>query len=219
MSDPERLLDGANEASQRLLRAGLDEPPPAELLERTLEAVAVATAGAGAAAVTAAATTKAGAVVGASTASGSLLGAIGIGALAGLLTVGAYEVAASRSAPPLRRDTPALLSAPMPAASTAAPAPIPAPSARAAREADPPAASARAIDPESGRASTLATELSLLDEARAALRAGDRARARAVLDRYAREIPRGQLGREAAMLRAEVDQAGASAPDAGATIP
>ncbi len=52
---------------------------------------------------------------------------------------------------------------------------------------------------------TLAAELALLDEARSALREGDRAAARALLDRYAREIPRGQLGREAALLRDETE--------------
>jgi uncharacterized protein HemY len=60
---------------------------------------------------------------------------------------------------------------------------------------------------------TLAAELELLDGARSAQRAGDRARARALLDRYAREIPRPQLAREAAMLRAEL------AEDGGMSIP
>ena len=63
--------------------------------------------------------------------------------------------------------------------------------------------------------SSLAAELALLDEARAALRAGDPARALSLLDRYGREIPRGQLTREAAMLRAEAR----AAVDAGRTIP
>jgi hypothetical protein len=202
MSDPRRLLDQASDAEARLLSSALDEPPPPHLLDRTLDAVTAATA-AGAVTVTAAAAAKAGAgagvVAGGGAAGGGILAAIGIGALAGLLAVGAYQVATSPGeavapAPP----PPALVRAadpPAPRPERAAEPPLPAPTASAA-----PSASAA---PAASGVSALATELGLLDEARAALAAGDAARARALLDRHAREIPRPQLTREAALLRAE----------------
>jgi hypothetical protein len=46
-----------------------------------------------------------------------------------------------------------------------------------------------------------------VDEARSAPRGGDPDGTRTLLDRYAREIPRRQLAREAAFLRAKVDAA------------
>ena len=206
MSDPARLLDSATDAEARLLRAGLDEPPPSDLLERTLGAVAVAGQAVAAASAGAAATKATATAAGAHTAGGGILSAIAIGTIAGLLTVGAYEVATRAPAPP---PPPRAVPAIVPAAPSAAPlAPAPAPpsaapsSALPARSAAPPLA---APTPASAPSSTLATELALLDDARSALRAGDRVRARALLDRYAREIPRGQLAREAAMLRAEID--------------
>jgi len=215
MSDPERLLDKATGVEARLLSAGLDEPMPAGLAERTLGAVAAA--GAAAVATGAAAKVGAGAAASAKVAGGGgLLGAIGIGALAGVLAVGGYQLATSGGSTP----------SPSGIASVSAAIPRPAvPAQQPAGRSEPPApapvptASAAASPASSARPSTLAAELALLDEARRALRAGDPARARRELDRYAREIPRGQLGREAAMLRAEVDAAAAGALDAGKTIP
>jgi hypothetical protein len=58
---------------------------------------------------------------------------------------------------------------------------------------------------------TLATEIALLDEARRALSSGDAARAKLLMDRYALEIPRGQLVREAARLRAQAAKAASQA--------
>lgn len=205
MSDPERLLDSASPVEARLLSAALDEPPPPELLERTLDAVAAAGTAGAITAVGAAA--KAGTAAGAHAASGGILGAAGIGALAGLLAVGAFEVAAITRAP----RPAAVAVAPAPA-STLAPRSAPEPAAERATGHEPPSppelpASTRIeIEPTaSARPTSLRAELELIDEARSALRAGDPARARAVLNRYAREIPRGQLAPEAAMLRAQVD--------------
>jgi hypothetical protein len=212
MSDPERLLDQGSAVEKGLLSAALDEPPPADLLERTLEAVAAAGAAGAAASVAA----KAGAAAGAKATGGGILGAIGIGAIAGLLTVGAYEVASSPRAPRPVAAAPAVVSvAAPPIASPPALPELPAPVAQQPAPAPEPAPTARVEAAGSARPSNLAAELALLDEARSALRAGDPARARRELDRYAREIPRGQLAREAAMLRAEVD----AALDAGKTIP
>ncbi len=60
--------------------------------------------------------------------------------------------------------------------------------------------------PASARSGALAAELALLDGARRALEAGDPAGARALLDRYAHEIPERQLAHEADRLRAEADK-------------
>jgi hypothetical protein len=63
----------------------------------------------------------------------------------------------------------------------------------------------------SARASTLADEIALLDEVRSAIRAGDRPRALALLRRYDRENPKGQMTREAALLHVEASNNGAPA--------
>jgi len=196
MSDPERLLDRAGSLEARLLSAALDEPPPPDLLARTLATV-------GTAAPTSAASVVAAKAAGGGIAGGGggILGAISIGALTGMLTVGAYELAASSplessARPPVLVEStresaapPAVTGCPVPPS----PSPVAPPSS-------PPS------PPSSPHPSTLAAELEMLDEARSALRSGDPVRARVLLDRYAREIPRGQMAREAALLRAEATQ-------------
>ncbi|APR75246.1 Hypothetical protein A7982_00592 [Minicystis rosea] len=225
MSDPERLIDQAGNIEARLLSSALDEPLPAGLLDRTLQAVAVAQGAAAAASASAQAGTstangvafQGGAVASAKVAGGGILGAIGIGALAGVITIGAYEITTAS-----RRDT-APITAPVIAPSASALPEVPSLAAPRPPEAPPevaPAASAvsTGVVPAPAprpAASSLLVEIALLDEARAALRGGDAARALSLLDRYAREIPRGQLSREAAMLRVEAT----AAVDAGRTIP
>jgi hypothetical protein len=188
MSDPERLLDRGSAAEARLLASALDEPPPPDLLGRTLDLVAKA----------APATVAAGAAAGGSAKAGGLLGAIGIGATLGLLVVSAFELASFRAEP----HPPQPVHAPTFAPSPIAPPPA-VPSITTAKAAA--TSSAAAPAPSAPRPLTLAAELALLDEARSALREGDRATARALLDRYARDIPRGQLGREAALLRDKIE--------------
>jgi hypothetical protein len=81
-----------------------------------------------------------------------------------------------------------------------------------------PAASARVAPSATARStarSSLSTEIELIDEARRALQEGNPTRARSLLDRYAREAPHGELARDAAKLRADVD----AAMDGGRTIP
>ena len=198
MSDPERLLDQGSSPEARLLASAVDEPPPPDLLGRTLDRIAMA---APPAAVV-------GAVAGTAARSGGLLVAAGIGAALGLLVVGGLELASRRAAPPEARPLTMSTMAPIVHAPPPASPPTPlSPSARTTSETVP--------APSAPRPLTLAAELSLLDEARTALRAGDPVGARAWLDRYAREIPRGQLAREAALLRAEVE----ATIDAGATDP
>jgi hypothetical protein len=132
-----------------------------------------------------------------------------------------------------RGETPRSL-APAPAAISVQPAPIPEgaparpgiaattrPEGRAGAPSETvPAASVVGSPAASPARPALSTEIELIDEARRALDEGDPQRARSLLDRYAREAPRGQLAREAARLRAEANAAIASAQaiDAG-TIP
>ncbi len=198
MKDPQRLVDRAGSVEARLL-AALDEPPPPDLLARTLASVTAASA---ASAALAPGTAK---VAAAKVAGGGILSAIGIGALAGVVTVGAFHQLTSTrgldvAARPLLAP-PAVTASTAPAV-TSSPVVAPPPSAAAPRgSARPPAPSA---SPEVRPRATLATEIALLDEARRALDGGDPARAKALMDRYARETPHGQLAREAALLRAEV---------------
>src|SRR5262245_59748917 len=87
MSDPDPLLENARPLERLLLDSASEDAPPPELLGRTLAKVGLAGAGA---AIASASATAASAAVPAAT-GGGLLGAIGIGALAGLLTVGIVD--------------------------------------------------------------------------------------------------------------------------------
>jgi len=206
MSDPDPILAKARPLEALLLDSARDDAPPPELLGRTLARVGVASAAAVAA--SAAATTASAAAPVA--ASGGLLGAIGIGALVGLLTVGFVDQVIAPAAPPQRASVVVAPAAPPPlssiaeAASAAAPRPALTSAAGSPEPPSPPRApSAAAPSAARGGAATLPAELVLLDEARSALAAGDRARGLAALDRYAREFPAGQLANEAGVLRAE----------------
>jgi hypothetical protein len=209
MSDPERLIEKATDLRARLLTAGLDEAPPPELLAKTLAVVGAAAPVAAGAAL---AGKAASAALAGKAASGGVLSAALIGALAGVLTVGGYEAASARRAPPAPSATVAAAQPPsLPAPTAAPPAPPPAPVAAEPAAAPSAAPTASALP----RAAPLVREIELLDEARAALDRGDRAGALAALDRYAREAPRGQMAREAAVLRARVS----AKPDPEKTIP
>jgi hypothetical protein len=198
MSDPERLLDQGTDLEARLLASAVDEPPPPDLLGRTLSFVA---------APPGLPSPSVGSAAGGTAKAGGLLGAIGIGAALGLFVVGAFELASLRAPPPA------------PAPSSKVPERVAPPPAPTATLAAPIVTATPALTPtpSAPRPLTIAAELALLDEARSALHRGDRAGARALLDRYAREIPRGQLGRGAALLRAKVD-AGPEI-DAGEAVP
>ena len=201
MSEPRRLLDDPGSPEARLLASALEDPPPPDLLARALGAAGAAAVGARVAAsptpTSAAAAAK------------GIWGAVGIGALAGVLTVGAVELASGRSTPP---RVPAAASASVvTSASPVRPGAPTAPADTAEKASAGPTRAGRRAEasssPSSARPSSLAAELALLDEVRVTLHGGDPARARALLDRYAREIPRGQMAREAGLLRAEVDAA------------
>jgi hypothetical protein len=157
------------------------------------------------------------------------LSALGIGALAGVLTLGVAEWTHVDTPIPARSAQEA----------SSAPAALAAPRAPGAAEAElhervpeertddapllaAPAATApvaTAVNSPRARernAPTLAAELALLDTARRALRRGDPAAALALLARHAREFPSAQLSDEAAAIRVEAlarkgDRAGAHA--------
>jgi hypothetical protein len=205
MIDPDRLIDAAGSPEARLLASALDEPPPADLLARTLVEVAAV----GAAAPAAGAGAAAGAAA-AKAAGGGILGAAAVGALAGVLVVAGYGLATSGGAKPSPDTTAAAITAPAhaggdrPTAPAALPLPPREPDRAMPAAAPAPATGDAPTVASVARPSALAAEIELLDEASQALRLGNPARAQALLDRYARESPRGQLGREAAKLRAEV---------------
>ncbi len=205
MRDPERLLDHGNGLERKLLSSMLDEPLPPELMPSLLAAAGIAEGSAVAG--------TAGALEGAAaakTAGSGILGAAALGALAGLLTVGAFQITSSRHDPPpgLRPGAAwaatALASTPGPE-TVVAPAPFATPVAPETHVAERPLRASRSSS--SPRISALAAEIEQLDEARSALREGDPARALALLDRYARATPHGQMAREAAVLRAEAEAA------------
>jgi hypothetical protein len=91
----------------------------------------------------------------------------------------------------IRREAPAL---PVPAGA--------APSASSTAIAEPAASAAPAPEPPNAE-ETLTHEVATLRAARAALRAGQPARARALLDEHDRRFPQGRLGIEAEVLRIE----------------
>jgi len=226
MSDPTRFSDGGGNDLERLLADSVRDDAPSRRTRRRVEAAL----GLGAAVSTATASTSA---LGATVKTGVTVGVakwIGIAtvgvALAGAGTasylskgaspqVAAPQVtAASRPATPpsaIRKQTPpaAVPIVPEPMATetpvvTEAPAPPPA-SVSAAK----PVAAAASVASVSSIASakpaaSLGDELRLLDEAHAALSAGDTSRALSLLDRHDREATKPALAPEALALRVEV---------------
>ncbi|WP_437561551.1 hypothetical protein [Sorangium sp. So ce542] len=149
MTDPERLLDKKEgDLQTALLRAALDESPPSGLTRRTLAALGVATAAtlAGSAAeagASGAAASSGGAAAGGAAAGGAaagaalkvagaasgggILSALGIGALAGVLTLGVVQWTGVTAPARRSQEAPAAPAAPEhpPAKAPAALAPPP----------------------------------------------------------------------------------------------
>lgn len=143
----------------------------------------------------------AGSVAGASAAGGGGMVKLVVLSCVGLAVVGAVVVAWRTSRPAgdvsvVRK----VESAAPPAARSANAAPQPIVTELAPEQ---PAARQRPRPPSAEPAPDLAKELAMLEEARAALRAGTPADAIAALDRHRREIRSPQLEREALLLRAE----------------
>lgn len=219
MSDPRRLLDGdANEGELELLRVWKDEGPSPRARQAALGLLAAGAAGA------------ASATSAAATGSGGILKAMIVGALAGVVTVGAVEIvgwsgpAAVVPAAVAPRasgvaavvasaaGTPPVVTAPAPEASAPrvsplapvapAPAPGPAPASEPAEvpSSAPPALPAATVEAPAPRRD-LAAEIAAIDAARAALASGDGAQALARLDAHDAAFGGGALSQEALVLR------------------
>lgn len=210
MSDPARFRDGGGGEIERLVVESVREEAPSPRARRRVEAAL------GLGAATAISTTATTSALGASAKTGLTLAAgkwIAVAAITAVAGAGAATyvkremrarertppAASAVHAPPLVRQVP-------PVMPSAAPGPIPpAPSAEVAAPAEPSATTAVTASAPSARAPlTLGDELRLLDEAHAALRAGDTGRALALLDRHDREARKPGLAPEALALRVEV---------------
>jgi hypothetical protein len=182
-----RLLDESGSAFEHSLLSALrDEKPSPELVARMqqglgLSAVASTGAAAGVASV--------------GWAKAALVGLAAVG-LAGVGYVGLRSGDSTAVVPP---------SSQAPAVTVRAPAlpeskPLPVVEPEVAREQAPAPAKPR---PVASVAPDLREEIRLLDQARAAIRAGDGGQALALLGKYARKYPRGQFRQEAQVLRVE----------------
>jgi hypothetical protein len=203
MSEPERFSEGRDPIARRLFEAARDERAPHGAQQRALAALGVAGA---ATAATSAASGQ--------TALGVALAKwFGGGALVGLAVAGGATVleppAPAAVAPPTAATVapaaqvaldPVTLS---PASDLEPPArPATAPSVRTPRSVPvvsaPAPATARFETPAED---TLAAELALLDRARQALARGEPTTATSLLERHAREFPRGRLAAEAFVMK------------------
>jgi hypothetical protein len=214
MTEPKRWLEeGAPRDIEHLVRAAQSEHPGDASLRRTLTALGV---GLGASSVTAGAA-AAGAAAGANTVTitvGLLAKWTAVGATLGTLTAGAATLArdvpriaqrapSSVSPAPARLDseqaTPLVSESSVKDAWTMASVPVPAialPHKRTVTAA--PSAAAVPLDAE-----TLAEEVKSVDGARAALAAGQAARALSLLDEYERRFDERRFAPEALYLRME----------------
>lgn len=211
MSEHRRITDdGPDGLGASLLRAAREYRPPARAHRRILAAVGVG----GATTLTSSKAAAIAAVLeafAAGKAGVALLATCGAAALgAGYYVMGMSEtspvpVGLVASAPPSPAPvSPSSLPGLEPASSTALdPGAPPAPrSARAPLEPRPPAAVVSA--PPEDAPDTLGEELALVDEARAAQRAGRLELALARLDERDRRFPRGRLGPQTEILRIEM---------------
>lgn len=215
MNEPERLFHGSeSELARAMLGAARQEAPDERLLQRTLLAV-----GTGAAVIGA---TGAAGGMGAGTSSLSALAAkwFGIGAIGGIVTMGAavgVEQAVSSRVEAVEK--PAAVVAPAPVdvpakprdvskEATAVPEPVPTAKLGATPPPSAPRPEAKAGEPSIG------AELVAIDNARAALAAGNNARALSLVSAYERQPGQKRMSQEALVIRMEAlarsgDSAGA----------
>lgn len=202
MSDLRKLLDEGDEFERSLLDAAIDPEEERAREDRTLAALGLGgPVGPGPG--------DGGAAGGGSAAVGKWLAVAAVG---GALVAGGIALRPRTESSPIAPPVAATAIEPAPRVIASAPAPPPTP---AVTEAPAIATSVRIVSrplpsasasPQKPTTSTLVEEIRALDRARAALRAGDRDRARAELDRYDREFPFGSLGPEARALRARVNK-------------
>lgn len=201
MTEPERLFHGTHSPLTRaMLGAAREETPSDRLMERTLLAVSAGSVVMGAAST----------VAGAGTTSLSAAAAkwFGIGAVGGLLTMGAAvgvehmvsrpaEVSMSTRAPAVPRVDVTRAPAPGPAKPE-----VKAPETEAPKLAAVPLPSVSVPKPSSTEPS-IAKELQAIDGARSALASGDAARALSLVDAYERQPGTKQMFQEALAIRME----------------
>jgi TolA-binding protein len=199
MQEPVRLIDDTdNELEAELLRAARSYRASRPTRVGTLLALGIAGSTTTLAKSSAAAATL-----------WSIKGWLAAGVLASGAAVGVVTLAVSEREPTASPAQVQVAAQPAPAPRPAAarvpglaskPAPVePEPAKAAGPE---PAPRARSVRSTPAR-STLADELAALDAARAALQAGDGARALGLLSDHARKFPRGRLHLEAEVLRIE----------------
>jgi hypothetical protein len=143
--------------------------------------------------------------VGASAAAAGFLGGKGVAVgLAALVVIGGASVGYWRSRTETRPRAPSVpTSAALAPAAPSLPEPEPAPALAAAREAQPAARSNRSRSTAAARepGTDVAGEIALLNDAQRALANGQPDRALALLERHARQFPRGSLTEERAAAR------------------
>jgi hypothetical protein len=217
MTEPERLFhESESELARAMLGAAREEAPDERLLQRTLLAV-----GTGAAVIGAA---GAAGGVGAGTSSLSALAAkwFGIGAIGGIVTMGAavgVEQAFSSKVDAVEKPVAVVAPVPVevpatPRTPTEEPTAVPEPPPTAKLGATPPPSAAR---PETKEGEpSIGAELVAIDNARAALAAGDNARALSLVSVYERQPGQKRMSQEALAIRMEAqarsgDAAGARA--------
>ena len=222
MNEPRRLLDGeASDLARSLLDTARDDAPGDAFVQRTLVAVGAGAVVLSATAIAAGAGSAAGSAA-LETAPATGLGLmvakwIGIGATAGLITLGTADGVKRFTAPPAATTPAAVTAAKVQHAVSLRPArPAPAVSSEPPAQVPATKAAAPAFAPAPSSLADLTPELSALDSARAAASAGDATRALGELDGYAKKFPDGRLAQEAAYLRMQAleqrgDGAGAHA--------
>lgn len=215
MSDPERLFDGSqSELARAMLGAAREEVPDERLLHRTLLAV-----GTGALVVGAA---GAAGGVGAGTSSLSALAAkwFGIGAIGGIVTMGAaagveHAFASKVEAPEKSVAVVAPKSVAVAPKARAPEVPVPAPEPpMPVKVAAPPPSAPRSETKDTEP--SIGAELVAIDDARSALARGDNARALSLVAGYERQPGPKRMAEEALAIRMEAqsrsgDVAGARA--------
>lgn len=217
MSDPTRLArEPSSELEATLLRAGRARAPE-EARKRALLLATSALAASGVAAGASGAATAGGTVVKGAWAATlhwvGIAGLVGAGAVTAAVAVGRHNDVRTRNelATTATESASVTIAKPIPYQAPVAPQPS-APSETPA--ADVPATARPTVTPVPEPASRFGAELSTLEQARAALSAGNPARALSILDDYATRFPHASMAPEATVLRIEALVRAGDAPAA-----
>ncbi len=222
MTDPERLFHGdSSELTKTMLGAAREEMPSDRLMERTLLAI-----GAGAVVLGASAAAGGASISAAGTSSLSAIAAkwFGIGAVGGLVTMGAataVQHAVSRPAE-VKQVTTFVPAAPRAVAAAGKPrrgsvaVPEVAEPDKPAPKLAIPAPTVEPVEKDPGEPS-IAAELAAIDGARSALASGDTARALSLVDAYERRSGTKRLLPEALVIRMDAQSRSGNGAGARAT--